>query len=665
MTVLTVGAIGSGWLGRVTGLMASRSIAYLDNSCFYGQTQSSAEAVQMAANGIGAIELPYVLAPLLSGQLSLNNEPVFDLPHDRIFVEVSSRKVYTLDGVHVSPPLLRRFFEGRPRLTDAVLRYWNGDDPGEARFRAIADDPEMLGATDDEIWVLRNLEMTIRDDDQMTLDFRRLHAMLGDRMVIVAPSRIQDLLNPADNKLLPVLKRISQQLTVPFVDFGPTLAAAWEHYGTDGDPADTDFQRYAEAVFAAELGAVFLDPLKRMMASEIEAEIARDNVASQRAMSFRFRRRKSDLPPQGQPALPAQPMLVKERFEAGNAAWVADWRKSLDSAKLALAGGCDQTETARLAFRAAWYLHDLSESLSCFQLQLARGVTPGELMEGIELAVQAGRHDDALLWAEAVIRADPEMAESAFRLIVHHGRKSDGIRLLEVAAEAGCFVADFVEHLHRDSSAKRQIVADLLDRWNGERLPPTAESLLLLALRFYDPGADVARARDIRHWCLNLESAELALQYADRALTRALELTLRDLDPQDSPLAAERIAAELATRDPMNSRAITTLALLRDADGDAGAAAEMLDTLACQHPRSAAIQGQCVTQWLKADNLIHASVSLLRAEETHAGNASLARLRKRLTKRLHQRLRNTSGAEAANLADALNRLTRHTHKLAG
>lgn len=634
MTILTIASIGSPWLRRVVSLTATRSASFFDNSCFYGQISSAAEAVQMAAHALGIRQLPDFLAPLLTGPEGFINEPALELLHDRIFVEIGTRRIYALDGVHISPSLLRRFLAGCPRLADAALRYWPDAEARRAHLATLADEPEMRNATKDELWILHNIAVSIQDDDQITLDLRRLHAMLGDRMVIIGSAPQRNIADPAENRLQPVLSRISRQLNIPFVDTAAASAETWQEFAGADEPAEADFQSYFEIVFANALIEKFIEPARKLMARTMEAG------GRQRAGSTgkRASRRPGRATRPAHEDAPARPDPVLCRYEAGNAAWVANWPNTAKAVGAAIAAGDSGAETARLGLRAAWYMNELPDALRYFELRVQSGaLAPAELLDGVEIAFQLGRRETALDWAMAAIRAEPALAEPALRLVQIHGCEDQALPLLEVAVQGGHQVVDIIQHLHRNSLLRRRIAQDALARWAGEQVEPDVENLLILALRSYNPGPDllqdVSRARQIRKWCENFTVAALAGPIAARALVRMLNAALEAAEAENLPCEAmevERIAAELVALEPTNGRAVSYLAQRREAEGRLNEAAQLLEDFAIRNPGSAAVQGKRILQWLKANDLVRAYGALREAEVRHRNNHSLKRLRQRV-----------------------------------
>lgn len=627
---------------------------YKDNTAFYGVTTTAAEAVQLVECALGLGNAPLWAAPLLNGKEHFDHEPVEWLAQDRIFVEVSSNKMYTLDGIQISPALLRRFFGGRTQITDAILRYW-GKDETSRRWAAIADDPEVSDATPDELWIIRNLQVSIQDNESIMVDLRRLHALLGDRLLLVSSVRAEA--RAADDgagsgDLVSVVRRSGDRLGVPVIGAHDAYARAHLQYD-NGTPKDNDpyFLTFFEDVLSEEIGEKYLEPIRRKAGRVMDHSQSRVRRGTKWRPSFLWQPKNFRV----DEALSREQVVPDSNLLISDAAWIGSWREIMVHHREAITSTCDIRPSWRQIFQAAWYTGHDELALRLAEDALQSGAVGGATaLEVAELACQLAQWTVAAEFYKRAAELGCEFADEAMQLAVTYNRP-------EILKFVGAKVFPRVHlriaaRLPRDSPVRQRIVEDFLDKWDGAPLEPSVEDVLLHALRSYTPGGGLAHCRRIVLQCALCADGQLAA--AGRAMmVRMLQSALAAAEALGDWEQAESIATELVQFDPTHAKAVTCLARLRNGRSEFGVAAELLEKLALAHPGSAAIQILCISQWLQVHDFHKAAHALTRSRALHGQNQKFSVHHRRLTSLIERRRQNASEPLITELDRLLTDLT--------
>jgi hypothetical protein len=643
---LTVGSIGSSRIARVLRIAANRSAWFLDNSPFYGYAASSAEALQIARYALDLIEIPEDYAPLMAQDGTLATEAPLELDHDIIFLEIVSRKSISLDQFQISPTLLSSTFADRPILAESLRRYWG---PDELRLRRdfLRASGAYEEAGEDEQYLIRHARTAILSDDEILLDLRQIHALIGNRLVIVAPaSTTPNDDAAADPELTLTLRLAAGQLGLRLFDPAGAFADCRADYAellAEGDT--TAFLAAFEALYAERLRQEFLAPIRQARLLELEAQatpIARRPTPFGGFPAF-FRRaalgRDDSARSDTIEVVTQQQQRHAGREIAMTAAMMGDWRQTLQAARQAIDLGDEDEALLEEAATAAWYLGETSLALATWQARLRKGeIAAVRLLEAAELAFQAGRASLALDWCLAAAPTDPLVARAALWMAIVHDAGDRILDLLQILKDRQVPLLPVAARLPKGSELRDRLTEFAIHTGELALSDPVAQPIVrawLDRLRAHQAAHRLDAVRELAGRFSALPEDFSGRVAARRALVLTLGKELRLRMAAQNP-DTEALVAEILSLEPRHTDALSSLVRTLESRGEVRQAAQVLESLSTDVPDARRVQAEVIRLWMSSDDLDAALASLVRAWPKHGHSAPFRRLRRLLTEKLEE-----------------------------
>jgi tetratricopeptide (TPR) repeat protein len=660
---LIVGSIGTPRVSSALSIAAGRSGSYFDNNPFYGFVTTSAEALQQVRYALGLLEIPSEIAPFVSVKNELSAELSFELPHDLLIVEVAARRNISFDGFHLNLRALTYYFQDRPRLADAIARFWGGD---AARHRSafLAREPAFESADEYEKRLLTRATGAILTDDEIVLDLRRLHALVGNRLVITTPildDSAPESLKSHNSEIIAVLESAAGQLGVPVLNPSAAFEAfVHEHARSESKEDERHWWAAFDGYLADVIRRQFLEPVSRMKASLPTPSPSSPQSAAPRGvltrwLSRRYSSQMSAVAAQREHAGSAE-MLV---HAIGSAAWEGNWQYVLDSARDAPELILKDPQLLESAAAAAWYLGDKDTALDLWHRRLEHGtVNAHRLAEAVELALQCQDAESVSNWSRAAVAQEPQSASVLLRVLAVYDQRDAILDVIDVLISQGSNVLAAVDPLPTelkqaavDRAAARGAVdfdhpggAAILRQWLAELAAHQSEGRL-----------DAVREGVSRFEILG--PSHPAYQSAQQSLLRALLARSRSIESEASPEEAEALLQEARRVDPLNATAILWLARLWVRRGDSVQAAQLVEELACidQQPQP---QIAAINHWLAASDAGAAARALQRALRVLGDAETLALPRQRTCTFLEREIEKRQRAGDLDVVEDLKRYHR-------
>jgi hypothetical protein len=650
-------------------MAAGRSAGFFDNSPFYGTAVSSSEILQQLRYALGFLEIPWELEPLLTGYRELAANLTFELPHDLLFVEITGRRVLSIDGVVLQPNSVGFYFAERASLGEGLTRFW-GPDARQNRLKYLSQDPAFDDATAEERRLLTEAQTDVLTDDDIAVDLRRMHALVGNRLVVVSPAideSAPETVKKAAAEMIAALRIACGQLGLPLFDPTAALAEFRAEHGFGASSADAPllvaaFESYLAGVLARE----YLLPLKQSDLYVPRPPSTGDDPRSAEGVLSRMIRRlfRSAAAPEAAPQPGAdradQPDdLAAALEETRRAAWYGEWRSVAARAQTILGHAKDDPVLCERAATAFWYAGDKEAALRLWRRAVSRPPAPLRLVEAAELAFQAGSADLGVEWCCAAAPQSPDAAVAALRTLDAHARADALPPLLDRIAGIDGMLSTVIPRLPATGGLRPAVIEFALLRGLIDPEAPTAKTLVqqwlnTLAQDFRDGRLDAMRGAMIRFDAL--PDGNAFRQSARQYLTRALIKALRENAETRLPSETESLAREILAINPFHSEATLTLARVFDQRGDRASASQLLDELSCAHPAAVAIQFAAITQWLAWGDIEAASVAYERCRAACGSSEDLAELRKRLFAGIEREERAARAARQGARADEMRRL---------
>jgi hypothetical protein len=653
-------------------MAAGRSAAYFDNSPFYGIASTSAEILQQLRYALGFLEIPFELEPLLTGYRDLAPNLTFELAHDLIFVEITGRRVLSFDGIVLQPSSMGFYFAERSSLGEALTRFW-GADSLQSRLKYLAQDPAFEDATAEERRLLTEARTDVLTDDDITIDLRRMHALVGNRLVIVTPAideSAPETVRKAAAEMIAALRSAGGQLGLQVFDPTGPLADFRAEHGFGNSTADAPLLAAAfESYLAGVLVEDFLTPLRQagfladaVRPAEPEPSLpAGGLLADVKRLFLRWATGRSAEPvAEPRPREPdAEPATADILIETRRAAWRGDWRLVA-----ALAGPECDNDNPDVDFRltvatAFWYSGDKKAALALWQKTMSSAIEPLRAVEAAELAFQSDRPDLGLTWCCAAAERSPAAAVAALRLLDAHGRHDEVQPLLDrIAAQEGVLPA-LAPQLPATGKLRTAVVEYALLNGRIDPETPLAKALIQQWLNVLGQNFREGRLDDMRRTMARFEPLppdHPVRQSANQYLTRALIRKLREPDATRTPAELESCAREILTINPGHPEATMTLARVLDLRGERGEALAVLEELTRAHPAVVAIQFGAITQWLAWGEVEAAAAAYRRCQAACGSFEATAELKKRLCAGIEREERTARAASLFARAEDMRRI---------
>ena len=183
---LQVTAIGS---CRVLGPLRRNagSIYQLNQAGNYGYCHSSAEALQQLRVLQGEITLPEHLRPVVAPSIAGGPiDAAGHLPSDIYFVELSSAKNLTVDGIFVQLNYLTRHFADFFADRDRARSFWRLARAGEtcALETYLRSDAAFKALSQEDQEILRSTRLEMASTESLTRDLGEIAARLSDSIFV-------------------------------------------------------------------------------------------------------------------------------------------------------------------------------------------------------------------------------------------------------------------------------------------------------------------------------------------------------------------------------------------------------------------------------------------------------------------------------------------------
>jgi hypothetical protein len=661
---LIIGSIGTPRISSALAIAAGRCGSHFDNDPFYGFVTTSSEALQQVRYALGLLEIPSEIAPFLTVKNELSTELSFELPHDLLFVEVPARRNVDFDGFHLNIRAVAHYFQDRPRLADALARFW-GPDAARHRGAFLAHEPAFESADEYERRLLTQASAVNLTDDEIVLDFRKLHALLGNRLVIMTPildASAPDGVKSFNSELIAVLESAAGQLGVPVLN--PTAAFAefvQEHARIESKEDERNWWAALDGYLADVIRRQFLEPASRRKPrpptppSESPQSAPLRGGLLVRWLSRRYER----LPQNGGNVAQREKAQSTETFAeaVGSAAWEGNWQYVLDSALQSPDLLFEDPQLVEWAASAAWYLGDKDTALDLWRRRVECGsVSAHRLAEAVELALQCQDLESVRNWSRAAVQQEPQIAAVVLRALDVYGQRDAILEVVDILISQGSNVLALVDPLPPE--LKQVAVDRALARGAVDFTHPAGEAIVrqwLAQLAAVDQGED--RLEAVRGAVLRFDvlgPSHPAYQSAQQSLLRALLVQFRSIQSQASPDEVEALLQEARHIDPHNMDAMLELARLAARRGDKLCAAQLREELACVDTRPTT-QIAAIHHWLAVNEVGAAARALQRALRLLGNTEMLVHPRERTCIFLEQEIAKRRRAGDLDLVEELKR----------
>jgi hypothetical protein len=663
---LIVGSIGTPRISSALAIAAGRTGGYFDNNPFYGFVTTSAEALQQVRYALGLLEIPSEIAPFLSVKTELSTELSFELPHDLLIVEVPARRDIDFEGFHLNMRAISYYFQDRPRLAEALARFW-GAEAARHRSAFLAHEPAFESADEYEKRLLTGATGAILTDDEIVLDLRRLHALVGNRLVIMTPildDGAPESVKSQNSTLIAALESAAGQLGVPV--FNPTAAFAefvQEHARSDSKEDERHWWAAFDGYLADVIRRQFLEPVSRMKARLPTAPLeSPQSAAPHSGFLVRWLSRKTERRSQIRGTGGRREERQSSETYAlavESAAWEGNWQYVLDSAREAPDLILGDPQLLESAAAAAWYLGHKDAALNLWHRRLEHGtVSAHRLAEAVELALQCQDSAAVSNWSRVAVAQEPQTASVVLRVLAVYDQRDAILDAIDVLISQGSNVLVAVDPL--PSELKQVAVNRAAAHGAVDFNDPAGATILqqwLAELTAHQVAGRIEAVRETASRFDILGPSHPAYQSAQRSLVRALLGRSRSIESQASPDEVEAPLQEARRVDPLNKDVILALARLSLRRGDNLRAAQLIEELACfdEQPPS---QIAAINHWLSAGEVGAAACALQRALRLLGNAETLALPRQRTCTFLAREIEKRQRAGDLDVVEDLKRYQR-------